>query len=381
MDTDPAGKWRLAVHQPGQAEPISLVWYDGAELRGQAKGPAESTALLDGLQPIAELARDRMRWEDDGGAVGGAWSLRDACRAALEAVGFEVRIIPFGDFEMRVAVDASVGSVVGESVALHGTLNEGLVGDLFKRLRAMPETMAAELAAVVAEVVARGDHQAAATAALEKGESIIMLGNSSKLLELLRTIDVARLSRESRLRLLRLRLAAAGGINNYGTDTGRDVQMVKEEFWSELEEPLQETLLLSEGCVAADAGRQDSAFVTWRSILARPQLSAANRAWAYNNLASLLKATDPALVEYAQLASDAFLQCGLRVLAARNVLRVASGLLAERPADALKRIDEAIAWFAPDRSQLQGLAGRPSTGESGLPAAPWPARPGRGPRA
>src|ERR1019366_8493031 len=107
-------------------------------------------------------------------------------------------------------------------------------------------------------------------------------------------------------------------LKDFGTDAGRDVQLAKEEFWSELDEPTRESLLLSEGCGAADAGHPDTAFAIWRSVLELPGLSASGRAWAYNNLATLLKTTDPAAAEYARLASDAFLQDGHRVEAARN---------------------------------------------------------------
>ena len=258
---------------------------------------------------------------------------------------------------MRITVDLASGRVVGESIPLHGTLDEGLARDIFDRLRAMPENLAAELATVVVEAIGRDDYEAAAAAAIEKGRTSAFLGMTPKLLAALRMIDVGKLSRDSRLELLRLRFAVAGGLKDYDAEAGRDAQLLKEEFWSELNEPTRESLLQIEGCCAAHAGHPDTAFAIWRSVLELPNLSASGRAWAYNNLATLLKPTDHAAAEYARLASDAFLQEGQRVDAARNTLRLANCILAQRPADALRHIDEAIGWFAPDDANARDLRG------------------------
>ena len=354
-DDDKASKWRLAVHERGQAEPICLVWQDATDVRAQGTRPEEIAPVIEALKPVlAELSRERMRWEDDGGSIGAPWLVTATCYAALESAGFEVRPIPTGDLQLRITIDQS-GRVVGESTSLHGTLDPELAGDIFNRLQAMPENLAAELAAVVVEAVGRDDHERAAAEALEKAHSIIMLGNSPKLLSTLRLIDVAKLSRESRHTILKLRFGAAASLKTYDVGAARDARLLKEEFWSELDQPAREGLLLLEGCCAADAGQPDTAFAIWRSVLDLPNLSGSGRAWACNNLATLLKPTDPTAAEYAQLASDAFLQQGQRVDAARNSLRRANCILAERPADALRHIDEAIGWFAPDGANGRDL--------------------------
>jgi hypothetical protein len=352
---DASIKWRLAVHERGHTEPICLVWQSATDLQVQRKGASEIAAVVKALGPVvAEGVHDRLRWEDDGGVIGAPWSAREACYAALESAGFDVRPIPIGDVEMRITVDAS-GRIVGESIALQGTLNEGLAGDLFKRLRAMPENLATELRILVAEAIGRDDHEAAAAAALEKGPTAVFLGVTPTLLAALRMIDVGRLSPELRRETLLLRVGVAGGLKSYGNDAVRDVQLLKEQFWSELGEGAREGLLLLEGCGAMAAGHPDTAFAIWRSVLQLADLSASGRAWACNNLATLLKTTDPAAAKYVQLASDAFLQDGQRVEAARNSLRLANCILAEKPADALRHIDEAIEWFAPDDANSRDL--------------------------
>ncbi|HEY5260959.1 MAG TPA: hypothetical protein VIJ33_02505 [Solirubrobacteraceae bacterium] len=259
--------------------------------------------------------------------------------------------------ELRITF-AHSGRIVGESTALHdyATVDADLANSVFERLRSIPTTLSNELAARVEEAVARADHAVAAAAVLEQGPMVLQLGGATaRISAAARSIEAASLAPEDRRGLLMLRLAIGECLHDYGSLVAGDVRLLKSEFWSALNEAEREGVLLADGCTAASAGMPEQAFAIWRSVLELDPLSAKGRAWAYRNLSSLLKDSDPQAAELSQLAADAFLQAGSPFEAARAALRRASCILPTQPPEALAQIDQAIAWFAPDDAHSREL--------------------------
>lgn len=359
--------WRSADGQRVPVGLLSVARTEQGEHQIQFQSRENETEVA---KRIMELAKEISRMVRGPGADEHRRSLsaeqvEDIWRTLLERLrseGLEVEDIPLSDCEVQVTYDLRSGEIVGTHKALHGLTESapGLARKISAVVAAALKRPSEALTLEIQKLTAGGASRAAASAIRRGVESgAFSFGVEPALLNAMLAVDLSTADPADRLPVRRARIAAASMLHREEL-AADDATTLLAEHGAELDQDEKLSVRMLQGVIAARRGKKETALAIWRELQkSADAMPAADRGWLYRNMAISLSRSSAEAQHYARLSSDAFLEGGDRVEAAKSAVGLAEGLLFQRPDEALRLLDEAARWFdgdtAIDRHHRAGL--------------------------
>jgi tetratricopeptide (TPR) repeat protein len=269
--------------------------------------------------------------------------------------GYEVEVLPSGDYMLNLQFDLTSGEVIGTQEAMHplatadNPLARNIVGAIAKGFR----QPGIDLAEKIAGDLANRDQDAAVFVVREAWQSgIFTFPPSVELLDALMKIDVVALSSVDRRFIRELRMAIAHRLNRFDV-AGAEGKAFLDEFEATLTRDQKTDLQMLFGLAAMVEGNRETALLIWREVLRETaDLSAEQRAWAWRNISKALGIKDPEGLRACKHSADAFLEAGKKEEAGKSLMALANGQLFVEPNEAIKTIGEILALL--DEKELRG---------------------------
>jgi tetratricopeptide (TPR) repeat protein len=197
------------------------------------------------------------------------------------------------------------------------------------------------LTQTVGDLLAKGDHQAAADAALQGPQAGAYGIQNAALVEALAAIDASTLFAGTASRFRELRLHVAASNTRYDIADGDAGVLLTKDGASSSDRAVWDNV---RAIAAKDRGETETALTIWRRLIRDPgSLSAEMRAWTLRNLSLTLPTSSPEAATAAKASADAFLQAGDKREAATSLLHLTHILAFQNPSEIADQLEAMLA--------------------------------------
>jgi len=237
--------------------------------------------------------------------------------------------------EATFEINLSSGRVVGQNQKGSGEVIVQKIYDILSEPKS-------EILKKLTQQLATGNHLDSyllLEEAYETGE--FFLKQEQNLLEKIREIEINSLSDEQVLKLFKIKFYIAKQLGNYAL-VEEDAKVFLQKYSRSFDKDLYDGVTLLRANGAAQKGKKELAYSLYKKLLEyRESINISIYAWACRGIAIIINPNNPESYKYHEMAADAFLQCGARLEAAKDIYKMADFIESNNLERAFKLTEEA----------------------------------------
>ncbi|MDY0051057.1 MAG: hypothetical protein RBR65_00835 [Aliarcobacter sp.] len=181
----------------------------------------------------------------------------------------------------------------------------------------------------------------------EENMGLLIFSNNIKDLENLRKLNFNLLERSKKLVFLKNIIAFSSKLNVRDEDLLNYINILLNEFFSELDKDIIQNLRLEKANISANRKHFNTATSIYKKIISELDTDSGTLAWAYQGL-SLIADNHDDIIYYAEKAQDKHLEYGNHYEAIKNIIKISDMKSDKEPDEAIKLLDLALSLYNKD---------------------------------